>query len=78
MDCKIYIFLIIQCEFLDFCFRFHYSQLKNTYVPVIQITDSYMLCKWEILQDLQCMKYFSPLYIYLQKEEWILIHNELL
>ena len=33
---------IIQCDFLDFCFRFSLSQLKCTYD---KITDLYILCK---------------------------------
>ena len=52
---------IIQCDFLDFCFRFRLSQLKCTYDK--KITDLYMLCKSENLQNRQCIKYlFSPLY----------------
>ena len=34
---------VIQCDFLDFCFRFRLSQLKCTYDK--KITDLYMLCK---------------------------------
>jgi len=36
---------ITQCDFLNFCFRFRHSQLKSTYDE--EITDFYMLCKWE-------------------------------
>ena len=33
-------------------------------VPMIKITDLYVLCKWDNLQNRQCIKYlFSPLYI---------------
>ena len=36
---------------------------------MIKITDFYMLCKWENLQNRQCIKYlFSPLYIYIHGE----------
>ena len=39
---------IIQCDILDFCFRFCHSQLKSTYDKKI---DFYMICKWENLQN---------------------------
>jgi len=33
-------------------------------LPIIKITDFYVLCKWENLQNRQCIKYLcSPLYI---------------
>ncbi len=46
--------------FLDFFFRFCLN------VPTMKITDLSILCKWETLTNLQCIKYlFAPLYIYI-------------
>ena len=52
---------ILQCDFLDF---FSHFVCHIWSVPMIRITDLYMLCKWENLQNRQCIKYlFSPQYM---------------
>jgi len=52
---------IIQCDFLDFCFR-----LSLTVVPMIKMTDFYMLFKWGNLQHLYIIffiLYFASLWL---------------
>ncbi len=51
---------IIQCDFLDIFFD---SVSHSWCVPTMKITDLSILCKWETLDNWQCVKYlFAPLY----------------